>query len=58
MKKPGDIIFLERRLKELIEVENYEKATVIKRWIDELTIFYRDVKNHKFENDLSEIKHK
>ena len=55
MKKHGDIIFLERRLRDLLEEENYEKAAVIKRWIDELTIFYSN-KNKMLKNDLSEIK--
>jgi protein-arginine kinase activator protein McsA len=41
-KKNGDIIFLKRRLKYLVEVENYEKAAVVKRWIDELTLFYSE----------------
>ncbi len=37
---PYDIIFLEMRLEELVEKEEYEKAAVIKRWIDELVVFY------------------
>ena len=49
-----DIEFLQLRLDQLIEVENYEKAAVIKRWIDELTVFYGD-KNIK-RNDLSEVR--
>jgi protein-arginine kinase activator protein McsA len=40
MKKHGDIIFLERRLQELVDKEYYEKAATIKRWIDELTILF------------------
>jgi len=36
-KKSMDILFLEKRLKEHIRDEEYEKASVIKRWIDELT---------------------
>jgi protein-arginine kinase activator protein McsA len=38
---PYDIIFLEMRLEELVEKEEYEKAAVIKRWIDELFILYK-----------------
>jgi protein-arginine kinase activator protein McsA len=38
---PYDIIFLEMRLEELVEREEYEKAAVIKRWIDELMIYYK-----------------
>lgn len=38
---PYDIIFLETKLEELVEKEEYEKAAVIKRWIDELFIFYK-----------------
>jgi protein-arginine kinase activator protein McsA len=41
MEKHGDIIFLERRLKELVDKEEYEKAATIKRWIDELTILFK-----------------
>ena len=37
---PYDIVFLEMRLQELIEKEEYEKAAVIKRWIDDLVVFY------------------
>jgi protein-arginine kinase activator protein McsA len=37
---PYDIVFLEMRLQDLIEKEEYEKAVVIKRWIDELVVFY------------------
>lgn len=38
---PYDIVFLEMRLQDLVEREEYEKAAVIKRWIDELMIFYK-----------------
>lgn len=38
---PYDIIFLEIKLQELVEKEEYEKAAVIKRWIDELFILYK-----------------
>ena len=38
---PYDIVFLKRRLKALIETEEYEKCAVIKRWIDELMVFYK-----------------
>ena len=51
MAKHGDIIFLERRLRDLLEEENYEKAAVVKRWIDELTIFYGE-KNEVLKSDL------
>ena len=49
--KNWDIEFLQLRLDHLIEVENYEKAAVVKRWIDELVVFYG--KNKK---KLSEIR--
>jgi protein-arginine kinase activator protein McsA len=39
-KLPYDIIFLKRRLDFVVEKEEYEKAAIIKRWIDELMIFY------------------
>jgi protein-arginine kinase activator protein McsA len=35
-KKINDISFLEERLKFLLKEEDYEKAAIIKRWIDEL----------------------
>ena len=57
MRRSGnnwDIEFLQLRLDQLIEVEDYEKAAVIKRWIDELTVFYGE-KNIK-KSDLSEIR--
>jgi protein-arginine kinase activator protein McsA len=38
---PYDIVFLQIRLEELVDKEEYEKAAVIKRWIDELMIFYK-----------------
>lgn len=38
--KHPDILFLERRLKQLVKSEEYEKAAVIKKWLDELFIFY------------------
>jgi protein-arginine kinase activator protein McsA len=37
-KKTMDIIFLERRLKKLVLSEEYEKVSIIKRWIDELSV--------------------
>jgi hypothetical protein len=43
MKKsdlPYDIVFLQRRLDLVVEREEYERAAIIKRWIDELMIFY------------------
>ena len=38
---PYDIVFLKRRLQFVVEKEEYEKAAIIKRWIDELMIFYK-----------------
>ena len=35
-QKHNDIIFLEKRLEDLLDVENYEKAATIARWIREL----------------------
>ncbi len=40
-KLPYDIIFLKRRLNVVVEKEEYEKAAIIKRWIDELMVFYK-----------------
>jgi protein-arginine kinase activator protein McsA len=47
MEKHGDIIFLERRLQELVDKEYYEKAATIKRWIDELTILFKSREKEK-----------
>lgn len=47
MKKHGDIIFLERRLRDLVDKEEYEKAATIKRWIDELTILFESREKEK-----------
>jgi len=38
---PKDIVFLKRRLMQVIETEEYESAAIIKRWIDELMELYR-----------------
>lgn len=57
MRRSGnnwDIEFLQLRLDQLVEIEDYEKAAVIKRWIDELTVFYG--KENVKENDLSKIR--
>ena len=45
---PYDIIFLKMRLDYVVEIEEYEKAAIIKRWIDELMVFYGiEEKYHK-----------
>jgi len=36
-QKSLDILFLEYKLKKLVEQEEYERASVIKRWIEELS---------------------
>lgn len=41
--KHYDIDFLERRLISLIDKEEYEKAAVIRRWIDELVYYYHGI---------------
>ena len=38
--KHYDIVFLERKLLELIIRENYESAITLKRWIRELAYFH------------------
>jgi len=38
--KHPDIIFLERRLRQLVMLEEYERAAVIKRWLDELLVYH------------------
>jgi protein-arginine kinase activator protein McsA len=37
LDKHIDIIILEKRLKICVEMEEYERAAIIKRWIDELS---------------------
>jgi protein-arginine kinase activator protein McsA len=45
---PYDIIFLKRRLKQVVDREEYERAAIVKRWIDELMVFYKiDIKEKK-----------
>lgn len=51
--KHPDIILLETRIKQLVRYEEYERAAIIKRWIDELTIYYQDrifIENEYQEN--------
>jgi len=43
-----DIKFLKRRLKYLVEMEQYEVAATIKLWIDELS------KKHQYEKERTE----
>jgi protein-arginine kinase activator protein McsA len=55
---PYDIIFLKKRLDYVIEIEEYEKAAIIKRWIDELTIFYNieEKSNKDYEKSKRDIR--
>jgi protein-arginine kinase activator protein McsA len=46
-RKHNDILFLERRLDYLIEIEDYEKAAIISRWINELTELFNKKDNTK-----------
>lgn len=46
-RKHNDILFLERRLDYLIEIEDYEKAAIISRWINELTELFNKKDNKK-----------
>lgn len=46
-RKHNDILFLEKRLDYLIEVENYEKAAIVSRWINELTELFDKQENSK-----------
>ena len=39
-----DIRLLQKRLTQVVSLEEYEIAATIKRWIDELTIYYKDKK--------------
>jgi protein-arginine kinase activator protein McsA len=51
-RKHNDILFLEKRLSYLIEVEDYEKAAIVSRWINELTELFnkRDNPNDNSNN--------
>lgn len=51
-RKHNDILFLEKRLDHLIEVEDYEKAAIVSRWINELTELFnkRDNPNDNSNN--------
>lgn len=46
-RKHNDILFLEKRLDYLLEVEDYEKAVVVSRWINELTELFDKQDNSK-----------
>lgn len=39
-----DIRLLQKRLNQVVSLEEYEIAATIKRWIDELTIYYKNKK--------------
>lgn len=52
--KHPDIIFLERRLAIHVTNEDYERAAVLKRWIDELLIYHHGI----FINDEYQKNHK
>ena len=41
----NDIKLLKIRLKQLIEIEEYEKCATIQKWIDELTKHYDTIKH-------------
>jgi protein-arginine kinase activator protein McsA len=38
-----DIICLEKRLRQLIILEEYEKAVRVRRWIDELALIHHGI---------------
>ncbi len=45
-KKHPDILFLEKRSVKLVSNEEYEKAAVIKKWVDELKNYYDEHKKY------------
>ena len=55
---PYDIIFLKKRLDYVVGIEEYEKAAIIKRWIDELMIFYNieEKSNKDYEKSKRDIR--
>ena len=46
-RKHNDILFLEKRLDYLLEVEDYEKAAIVSRWINELNKLFDKQDNSK-----------
>jgi len=40
-----DIILLQKRLRFLVELEEYEIAATLKKWIDELNVYYSQPTN-------------
>lgn len=46
-RKHNDILFLEKRLDHLLEVEDYEKAAIVSRWINELNKLFDKQDNSK-----------
>jgi protein-arginine kinase activator protein McsA len=46
-RKHNDILFLEKRLDHLLEVEDYEKAAIVSRWINELHELFDKQENSK-----------
>jgi len=45
--KHPDILFLEKRMEYILFHEEYEKAVIIKRWLEELKIYHESKKNNK-----------
>lgn len=50
--KHYDIVYLERRLLELIIREDYEQAVTLKRWIRELAYFHHGITEDEVEKLL------
>ncbi len=45
-----DIILLQKRLRFLVELEEYEIAATLKKWIDELNVYYSQPTNKNNKN--------
>lgn len=45
--KHYDIIWLEKRLRQLINIEEYEKARRVRNWIDELALLHHGLSSEE-----------
>ena len=47
--KHPDILLLEKRLNILVKREDYEGAIVIKKWIEEISVYHKEKINKNME---------
>lgn len=53
--KHYDIYFLERRLRHLISIEEYEKAVIVRKWIDELALLHHGLNSEELMSYITTI---